>query len=356
MINSLSKKYEGPEIVIIKALANTPDSLDKENALRKYLIKLLQNNPNDSEIRNYLGIKKERKENMVFIESTSLLEVLAEKRNMLVESFKEELLNEKTPEEIFSWYNRKICNLYASKYLVTQEEWKKFMGTTPSAFTGDKKPVEHIRWIEALEFCNKVSQYYNLQPVYKIEKNLLDKIIYKNGEEVEPDLADFSKTEGYRLPTYLETQAFGLNVDINQKRNDIAWFYENSREQTWEVGLKEPNKYGMYDVFGNVIELCYDTETIYKESGLKQIWYFETQDLGYKNKNQLKEMGYIYNKNSKKRVGIGGGYSSYLYTFELEVMQIDPDFLEKIMVPIECDIFKKYSDIGFRIVRTAERI
>ena len=39
---------------------------------------------------------------------------------------------------------------------------------------------------------------------------------------------------------------------------DIAWWYGNSESHTHEVGLKEPNGYGMYDVVGNVWEICRD--------------------------------------------------------------------------------------------------
>lgn len=103
---------------------------------------------------------------------------------------------------------KEILDLYVSKYQVTQDNWKKYMKTNPSAFKEDKRPVENVTWIDILKFCNKISENFGFQPVYKIENNRLVKIIYKTGEEVNPNLADFSKTEGYRLPTEVEWEWF----------------------------------------------------------------------------------------------------------------------------------------------------
>lgn len=325
LISILEERYKSPEVVIIKALANTPNSLDRENSLRKYLIKLLQNNPADGEIRNYLGAKKERKENMVFIESTTFLEVKCEKNNMSLEEFKKELVEELDLDSVSFLENKKICNLYASKYLVTQEEWEKFMGTNPSTFKDNKKPVENINWIEALEFCNKLSQYYNLQPVYKIQKNTLEKIIYKDGEEVEPNLADFSKTEGYRLPIYFETLSFGLE-NTNADLYELGWYGELYDASTHEVGLKKTNKYGMYDVVGNVKEWCYD------------VAFLDDENI---------KIEYIYNKVSNERLVIGGA-------FDTSFLHID-DFNYN-MLSEKVNYLKRYNNVGFRIVRTAERL
>lgn len=173
-----------------------------------------------------------------------------------------------------SFFNeeRGVHDLFVSKYQTTQIRWKEIMGTDPSKFKGDRRPAENISWIEALEYCNKLSEHYEFKPVYKIQEGKLVAIIYNDGEEVYPDLADFSKTEGYRLPTELEWEWFARGGEIaiqdgtfdfeysgSNNINEVAWNDINSGKQTHTVGTKKPNQLGLYDCSGNIWEWCYDT-------------------------------------------------------------------------------------------------
>lgn len=186
-----------------------------------------------------------------------------------------------------------VFDLYVSKYQVTQDKWEKYMKTNPSEFRGDKRPVESISWIEALIFCNKMSEEYGVQPAYKIENNKLIKIVYKNGEEVYPDLADFSRVEGYRLPTEIEWGWFARGGEIaiqnntfntkyagSENINEVAWYKDNSEKQTHTVGLKKPNELGLYDCTGNVWEWCYDT--VSKECVLGNKPYIYNENTEYR--------------------------------------------------------------------------
>ena len=47
---------------------------------------------------------------------------------------------------------------YLGKYEVTQEQYKKVMGKNPSKFKGDKLPVEHISWNDAVAFCEELNK------------------------------------------------------------------------------------------------------------------------------------------------------------------------------------------------------
>ncbi|WP_338966998.1 hypothetical protein [Fusobacterium nucleatum] len=110
-------------------------------------------------------------------------------------------------------------DLEVSKYLVTQKLWTDVMGRNPSLVEDilGMKPVENITWWHTLQFCNKLSELEGLKPVYDLSQiksaklyiNQLDDeksinyyedfLINKNGK-----IGDFSKTEGYRLPTSIE--------------------------------------------------------------------------------------------------------------------------------------------------------
>ena len=59
----------------------------------------------------------------------------------------------------------------------------------------------------------------------------------------------------YRLPTEAEwQQACGGPPDV--PLTDCAWYEETSDGRTEEVGRKKPNRYGVYDMLGNLWEYC----------------------------------------------------------------------------------------------------
>ncbi|MGL4629528.1 MAG: SUMF1/EgtB/PvdO family nonheme iron enzyme, partial [Cetobacterium sp.] len=166
---------------------------------------------------------------------------------------------------------REVGDLEVCKYQTTQDMWMEVMENNPSNWKGGRLPVEGVSWWDALEFCNKLSEKHGLQPVYVIENETL-KINQKNEEAVYPNLADFKKTEGYRLPTELEWEWFARGGEVaiqdgtfdtvyagSNNIDELAWYNNNSGSKTHAVGTKKPNELGIYDCSGNVLEWCYDT-------------------------------------------------------------------------------------------------
>lgn len=109
-------------------------------------------------------------------------------------------------------------------------------------------PVVNISWIDAIKFCNKLSEKFSLEKCYTLDE-ASEKIAFddsKNGfrlpKEVEWQYACRGNTEGYR---------YG-NIE------DIAWFEENSEKSLHQVKTKQENNFGLFDMIGNVWEWCFD--------------------------------------------------------------------------------------------------
>ena len=81
-----------------------------------------------------------------------------------------------------------------------------------------------------------------------------------------------SWANGYRLPTEEEYKkiAHDLSFVSDSKLLHYAWLEENSNGETHDVGLKLPNSFGLYDVFGNVREIVYIER--FEEGTFKHYW------------------------------------------------------------------------------------
>ena len=257
-----------------------------------------------------------------------------------------------------------VSDLEVCKYPVTQELWKEVMVYNPSnfqsenyydkkRFDSDRKPVENVSWWEALEFCNYLSELYELEPVYDLsryDEGIL-RINQLDGKSEYPNLANFKKTEGFRLPTEVEWEWFARGGEIaiqdgtfnyeyagSDNIDEVAWYHsKNSDRTTHNVGIKKPNQLGLYDCCGNIYEWCYDTNTPGHMS--KEIPYiYDTSDF----RRRLRGGAWYFDKEIIKVLHRG----SYLAADGGEYKdRIDNDFWYNIIV-------RKGSVLGFRIVRT----
>ncbi len=140
---------------------------------------------------------------------------------------------------------------YIQETEVTQGQWKRLVGFNPSAFPecGDNCPVDTVSWDQCMEFIRVLNQY--------------------------------ERTTKYRLPTEAEweyacragtTTAFTSGPltqtackPVDPALDSVGWYCANSGYKNppddlrpHPVKTKKPNRWGIYDMHGNVQEWCLD--------------------------------------------------------------------------------------------------
>ncbi|MGA2034637.1 MAG: bifunctional serine/threonine-protein kinase/formylglycine-generating enzyme family protein [Thermoguttaceae bacterium] len=147
---------------------------------------------------------------------------------------------------------------YLGMYLVTQDEYQRVMGASPSEFsaTGKSKdkvagqdtkrfPVEMVSWTDTDEFCSRLSEMAE-------EKSAGRR--YRLPSEAQWEYACRAGSTGrwFFSPASDEKKA-GENL-----LSDYAWFQNNSGGRPHAVGGRRASPWGLYDIYGNVDEWCQD--------------------------------------------------------------------------------------------------
>ncbi|MCL2801741.1 MAG: formylglycine-generating enzyme family protein [Treponema sp.] len=220
------------------------------------------------------------------------------------------------PEWSYMGYTQNITlsPFYMSKYPVTQKEYHDVMRMNPAIykhFNGENVPMVYVSWYDALEFCNRLSLLEGLTPVY-------------NGQDWD------RSANGYRLPTEAEWEyacragtvtPFNTGWMISRRQANFGNYTRLYRFWGYATPVSKypPNRWGLYDMHGNVFEWCWD-------------WY----DSGARNKS-LTPFG---PETGSQRVVKGGYWGSS-------------------REDIRSDSTNRYNPsphnhIGFRVVRNAE--
>lgn len=123
-------------------------------------------------------------------------------------------------------------------------------------------------WYEALVYCNKLSKKENLTPCYSIKSSTntddWGDIPTSNDTDWNAAICDWN-ANGYRLPTEAEWYfaaiggklSKGYTYSGSNSIDDVGWVESNCK-YIHAVGIKIANELGLYDMSGNLYELCWD--------------------------------------------------------------------------------------------------
>ncbi|NEQ52448.1 MAG: formylglycine-generating enzyme family protein [Leptolyngbya sp. SIO3F4] len=143
-----------------------------------------------------------------------------------------------------------LSPFFLSRYPITQAQWaavatlpkvNRDLSLDPSHFQGGNRPVESVSWLEANEFCDRLSKHtgrkYQLpsEAQWEYACRAGTDSTFSTGDTIISQLADYRANATYKAETPGEY-----------------------RQATTPVGSFSPNKFGLHDMHGNVWEWCAD--------------------------------------------------------------------------------------------------
>ena len=139
-----------------------------------------------------------------------------------------------------------LSDYWIGEVPVTQALWAYVMRDTdmadPSHFNGENRPVEQVSWDDINnEFLPRLNQ-------------MTEGVRPKGSEYCLPTEAQWE----YAARGGQYWQKYPFEYSGSDKINEVAWYDENSHNETKPIGLKTPNLLGLYDMSGNVWEWCED--------------------------------------------------------------------------------------------------
>jgi len=132
-------------------------------------------------------------------------------------------------------------NFQIGKYEVTQQQYKTLVGKNISQTKGEDFPVEKVSWEDAMKFCERMTEYE------RKNGRISDDVVYTLPTRAQWAYACFAG----KFPTDDAVP----ETEMRKFLNEHGWI---ECSETHGIGKKEPNEWGIYDMFGNVSEICVD--------------------------------------------------------------------------------------------------
>jgi formylglycine-generating enzyme required for sulfatase activity len=152
-----------------------------------------------------------------------------------------------------------VPSFFMGKYPVTQAQWrvvaslpqvKRKLRLDPSHFKGDNRPVECVSWYDAVEFCQRLSQYTNrsyrlpTEAEWEYAARAGTTTPFHFGETITTDLANYRGTDHKE---YSWSGSYGRGPKGEYRKETIPVDH---------FGIA--NAFGLCDMHGNVWEWCLD--------------------------------------------------------------------------------------------------
>jgi len=134
------------------------------------------------------------------------------------------------------------CDFRFTTYeLLAEPNTSNFLDPNPSYFKGDHRPVEHVSWLDAIEFCRRLQQSTGRRYTLPSEAQW-----------------EYACRAGTTSPFH-----WGTTISTELANYDGRGLYGDGeklsyRQETTDVTTFPANPWGLQDMHGNVLEWCAD--------------------------------------------------------------------------------------------------
>ncbi len=183
---------------------------------------------------------------------------------------------------------------YVGRTLVPQSMWLEVMGYNPSRYIGDNLPVDSVSFNDILLFLDRLKKSSGIDNLMLLDEDLwkgnATSSIYQSyltvgTEENDHIINRVGNKELLYKDQHLQNSLYILSSkDYREgKIPHSIWSSENSNMQPHEITSSQPDAGGLYDMFGNVWDICQKVEECFDDSNGLVIFRRENEtDIEYK--------------------------------------------------------------------------